>query len=101
MDMLESIFHISSDRVVDEIDRARAQEYALLAILLSRSPDSEMIERLALLRRDASPLGAAHADHAEAAARADEAMAAREYFGLFSALRQAGPALPYALHYLT
>src|SRR5258707_748454 len=55
MDMLESIFHISSDRVVDEIDRARAQEYALLAILLSRSPDSEMIERLALRRRAARP----------------------------------------------
>ena len=48
--MQESVFHISSDRVVDEIDRARAQEYALLAILLSHSPDSEMIERLALLR---------------------------------------------------
>ena len=51
--MQESIFQISSDRVVDEIDRARAQEYALLAILLSRSPDGEMIDRLALLRGDA------------------------------------------------
>ena len=98
--MQESIFHISSDRVVDEIDRARAQEYALLAILLSRSPDSEMIERLALLRGDASPLGAAHADLAEAAARADEASAAREYFDLFAGLGQ-GALLPYASHYLT
>jgi TorA maturation chaperone TorD len=100
MDMQESIFHISSDCVVDEIDRARAQEYALLAILLSRSPDSEMIERLALLRGDASPLGAAHADLAEAAARADEAGAAREYFDLFAGLGQ-GALLPYASHYLT
>lgn len=98
--MQESIFHISSDRVVDEIDRARAQEYALLAILLSRSPDSEIIERLALLRGDASPLGAAHADLAEAAARADEAGAAREYFDLFAGLGQ-GALLPYASHYLT
>jgi len=32
-----------------------------------------MIERVALLRGDASLLGAAHADLAEAAARADEA----------------------------
>ena len=40
--------------IVDEIDRARAQEYALLAILLSRSPDDELIGRLALLRGDAS-----------------------------------------------
>lgn len=98
--MQESIFHISSDRVVDEIDRARAREYALLAILLSRSPDSEMMERLALLRGDASPLGAAHADLAEAAARADEASAAREYFDLFAGLGQ-GALLPYASHYLT
>jgi len=98
--MQESIFQISSDRVVDEIDRARAQEYALLAILLSRSPDSEMMERLALLRGDASPLGVAHADLAEAAARADEASAAREYFDLFAGLGQ-GALLPYASHYLT
>jgi TorA maturation chaperone TorD len=100
MDMQESIFHISSDPVVDEIDRARVREYALLAILLSRSPDSEMMERLALLRGDASPLGAAHADLAEAAARADEASAAREYFDLFAGLGQ-GALLPYASHYLT
>ena len=98
--MQESKLHISSDGVVDEIDRARAQEYALLAILLSRSPDSEMIERLALLRGDTSPLGAAHAGLAEAAARADEASAAREYFDLFAGLGQ-GALLPYASHYLT
>src|SRR5260370_7999629 len=98
--MQESKSHISYHGVVDEIDRARAQEYALLAILLSRSPDSEMIERLALLRGDASPLGAAHADLAEAAARADAASAAREYFDLFAGLGQ-GALLPYASHYLT
>ena len=98
--MQESKSQISSHGVVDEIDGARAQEYALLAILLSRSPDSEMIERLALLRGDASPLGAAHADLAEAAARADEASAAREYFDLFAGLGQ-GALLPYASHYLT
>ena len=98
--MQESKSQISSQGVVDEIDRARAQEYALLAILLSRSPDSEMIERLALLRGDASPLGAAHADLAEAAAQADEASASREYFDLFAGLGQ-GALLPYASHYLT
>ena len=57
--MQESGSQISSERV-DEIDRARAQEYALLATLLSRSPDAQMIGRLALLRGDASPLGVAH-----------------------------------------
>jgi TorA maturation chaperone TorD len=98
--MQESRSHISSHRVVDEIDRARAQEYALLAILLSSSPDSGLIGRLALLRGDASPLGAAHADLGEAAARADEASAGREYFDLFTGLGQ-NVLLPYASHYLT
>jgi TorA maturation chaperone TorD len=98
--MQESRSHISSLRVVDEIDRARAQEYALLAVLLSRSPDAELIGRLALLSGNASRLGAAHADLGEAAARVDEASAAREYFGLFAGLGQT-VLLPYASHYLT
>jgi TorA maturation chaperone TorD len=91
---------VSAGGVVDEIDRGRAQEYALLATLLSRSPDSQLIGRLTLLRGDASPLGSAHAGLAEAAARTDEASAGREYFDLFSGL---GPdaLLPYASHYLT
>ena len=92
--------HISSHRVVDEIDRARAQEYALLATLLARSPDTQMIGRLALLRGDTSPLGVAHTALGEAAGRADEASARREYFDLFGGLGQ-GLLLPYSSHYLT
>jgi TorA maturation chaperone TorD len=95
----ESRFHISPGRV-DEIDRARAQEYALLATLLSRSPDTQMIERLALLRGDASPLGVAHAALGEAARRTNEDDAAREYFDLFIGLG-GGVLLPYSSHYLT
>src|ERR1700688_4588411 len=91
--------NVSSKQRIDEIDRARAQEYALLATLLARSPDTEMIGRLALLRGDASPLGAAHAALADAAARADEASTAREYFDLFAGLGK-GQLLPYASHYL-
>lgn len=98
--MLESRSDIASGCVIDEIDRARAQEYALLATLLSRSPDSQMIGRLALLRGDASPLGAAHAALAEAAGRSDEASAGQEYFDLFTGLGS-GPLLPYSSHYLT
>jgi DNA-binding transcriptional regulator YdaS (Cro superfamily) len=45
---------------VDEVDAARAQEYALLAALLARAPDQALLERLAGLRGDASPLGLAH-----------------------------------------
>jgi TorA maturation chaperone TorD len=97
--MQESKSRISSDRIVDEIDQARAQEYALLAVLLSRSPDAEMIGRLALLRGDASPLGLAHAELGEAAVRANEESAGREYFDLFAGLGK-GLLLPYASHYL-
>jgi TorA maturation chaperone TorD len=97
--MQESCSQISAGRVVDEIDRARAREYALLATLLSRSPNAQLLQRLASLRGDASPLGRAHAALGEAAARTDEAGVVREYFALFSGLGQE-PFLPYASHYL-
>jgi TorA maturation chaperone TorD len=98
--MQESTSHMPSRRTVDEIDRARAQEYALLSTLLSRSPDIQMIGRLALLRGDASPLGAAHTALGEAASRATEESAGREYFNLFAGLGKS-QLLPYASHYLT
>ena len=63
--------------VVDEVDLARAQEYSLLSALLVRSPDAQMLGRLARLRGDTSPLGRAHTALAEAAARTDAASAAR------------------------
>jgi TorA maturation chaperone TorD len=97
--MQESTSQISSERAIDEIDRARAREYALLANLLARPPDAEMLGRLALLRGDASRLGAAHAALGDAAARADPASTAREYFDLFAGLGK-GQLLPYASHYL-
>ena len=86
--------------VVDEIDRARAQEYALLATLLSRSPDAQLISRLALLNGDPSPIGAAHTALGQAAARTNEQDAEREYLDLFVGLGR-GVLLPYASHYLT
>ena len=52
---------------IDEVDAARAQEYALLATLLTRAPDAPLLSRLSGLRADASPLGLAHAALAEAA----------------------------------
>ena len=90
----------SSERGVDEIDAARAREYALLATLLSRSPDSRLISRLALLNGDASPIGVAHTALGEAAGRANEDKVAREYFDLFIGLG-GGLLLPYSSHYLT
>ena len=96
----ESRSYLSSERGVDEIDAARAREYALLATLLSRGPDSQLISRLALLNGDASPIGIAHAALGEAAKRANEDEVAREYFDLFVGLGR-GLLLPYSSHYLT
>ena len=100
MIMLDSAAQDSAGRIVDEIDRARAQEYALLATLLSRSPDSRLLSRLAGLRGDASPIGLAHAALGEAAGRANEEDVAQEYFALFAGLGQS-QLLPYSSHYLT
>jgi len=97
--MLESVSHESFTPNVEEIDRARAQEYALLATLLSRSPDSVLLSRLADLRDDASPIGVAHGAVRDAALRVNKATAEREYFALFAGLRE-GSLLPYSSHYL-
>jgi TorA maturation chaperone TorD len=97
--MLEVVFQESFTSTVEEIDRARAQEYALLATLLSRSPDSVLLSRLADLRGDATPIGLAHGAVRQAAVRVDEAGAANEYFNLFAGLRE-GSLLPYSSHYM-
>src|SRR5690606_10255630 len=44
---------------VDEIDAARAQQYALLATLLARAPDAGLLRRIARLSGEATPLGEA------------------------------------------
>jgi len=85
---------------INEIDSARAQEYALLATLLARSPDAGLLRRLGQLRGDPSPLGIAHAALGEAAACTDAERAGREYFDLFVGLGR-GELLPYASYYLT
>jgi TorA maturation chaperone TorD len=85
---------------VDEIDTARAQEYALLAALLVRAPNAEMLRKLSGLRGDASPLGVAHFALAEAASRATEQKIDREFFNLFIGVGR-GELMPYGSYYLT
>jgi len=91
---------VSATRQIDEIDRARAREYSLLAALLSRSPDAQMIEHLVRLSGDATPLGAAHAALGAAAASINPERIEREYFDLFVGLGR-GELFPYASYYLT
>jgi TorA maturation chaperone TorD len=83
---------------LEEVEAARAQEYTLLSALLSQAPDQALLDRLASLRGDASPLGVAHAALAEAASRTTAERAEREYFDLFIGLGR-GELLPYGSYY--
>jgi TorA maturation chaperone TorD len=84
----------------DAVDAARAQEYALLATLLSAPPSKRLLDQLARLTGDATPLGRAHAALADAASSAIATKLEREYFDLFVGLGR-GEVLPYASYYLT
>ncbi|QIO32505.1 molecular chaperone TorD family protein [Bradyrhizobium sp. 1(2017)] len=85
---------------IDPVDAGRGQEYALLATLLSAPPSKRLLEKLAALTGDATPLGRAHAVLADAAAGAVPSQVEREYFDLFVGLGR-GELLPYASYYLT
>jgi TorA maturation chaperone TorD len=84
----------------DEVDAARAGEYALLARLLARAPDAVLLARIAKLHGDATPLGVAHASLAQAAAGGIAETIAREFFDLFIGVGR-GELLPYGSYYLT
>ncbi|MCK1546540.1 molecular chaperone TorD family protein [Bradyrhizobium sp. 147] len=86
--------------LIDPVDAARAQEYALLATLLSAPPSKRLLEQLSALSGDATPLGRAHAALADVASSAVAAKVEREYFDLFVGLGR-GELLPYASYYLT
>jgi len=87
-------------KAVEETDAARAQEYALLSVLLRRAPNVELLARLAVLRGDASPLGVAHAALAEAASASSVERIEREFFNLFIGIGR-GELVPYGSFYLT
>jgi TorA maturation chaperone TorD len=85
---------------LDEIDVARAQEYALLATLLARAPDTALLKRISRLRGVGTPLGLAHAALSEAARGAGVETVEREFFELFTGVGR-GELLPYGSYYLT
>jgi TorA maturation chaperone TorD len=87
-------------REPDDVDQARAQEYALLAALLARAPTAALLKRLARLRGDATPLGVAHMELAQAAQDASADWIEREFFDLFIGIGR-GELLPYGSYYLT
>ena len=85
---------------LDGVDASRAQEYSLLAMLLSRSPDAATLGRIAKLRGDTTSLGLAHVALAQAAGSANAERISREYFTLFIGVGR-GELLPYGSYYLT
>jgi TorA maturation chaperone TorD len=89
-----------SQQAADDVATARSQEYALLATLLGRAPDAKLLESLASLRGDPTPLGVAHAALAQAASETTVERVEREFFNLFIGLGR-GEVLPYASYYLT
>lgn len=95
-DLYEDDNHTGS---ADEVDLARAQEYALLAALLTRAPDADFLARLAMLRGDPTPLGVVHASLADAAGRADATAVEREFFNLFIGIGR-GELVPYGSYYI-
>jgi TorA maturation chaperone TorD len=84
---------------VDDVDRARTQEYELLAVLLAKAPDADLLSRLAMLEGDLSSLGAAHAGLSAAARAANAGQVEREFFELFIGVCR-GELSPYASYYL-
>jgi TorA maturation chaperone TorD len=87
-------------RAPDEVDLARAAEYALLARLLASAPDHDLLAALTRLTGNDTPLGLAHAGLAAAASATDAGTVEQEYFDLFVGLGR-GELLPYASFYLT
>jgi len=84
----------------NEVDRARAQEYALLAKLLLHPPDRELLERMAAIEGDGTELGRVHGALAVAARDSDPEELEREHFRLFVGVGRS-ELLPYASYYLT
>lgn len=85
----------------DDIDKARADEYALLASLLLTPPDAGFLARLSSLQdSDDTLIGRAHAALGQAATSASADDVAREYFRLFIGVGR-GELVPYASYYLT
>lgn len=84
---------------IDETDRARAQEYSFLATFLTQAPNAVLLQRVADLRADPTPLGLLHAQLAEAAAAIKPEDVELEFFDLFIGVGR-GELLPYASYYM-
>lgn len=99
-DLLRPDLYADDNSSVDDVDLARARIYALLGALLTRAPDADLLARIGELRGDATPLGLAHIEVAEAARNARVERVEQEFFDLFIGVGR-GELLPYGSFYLT
>jgi len=91
---------VQCPRSISDEDRARAQIYQLLGVLLGDPPSRELLQGLASLQGDGTTLGSASKNLAALAERTTPYDAEREYNNLFVGLGR-GELLPYASYYLT
>lgn len=86
--------------VIDPEDQARADLYDFLGVLLAGPANRELLDQVASLEGDETPLGQALTVLAKIAAVTTPETAEREFNALFIGLGR-GELLPYASHYLT
>ncbi len=86
--------------VIDPEDRARADLYDFLGLLLARPADAQVLARVAALQGDDTPIGEALGTLARLAGVTSPEAAGREFNTLFIGLGR-GELLPYASYYLT
>lgn len=91
---------VQCPRAISDEDRARAQVYQLLSVLLGDPPSNDLLRGLASLQGDDTPLGSASRNLAALAERTSAIDAKREYNNLFVGVGR-GELLPYASYYLT
>ena len=85
---------------IAEEDILRADMYCFLASLLRSEPSDELLDRVASLDGDDSPIGEACATMAKLAASIDYGIIRNEYVELFIGVGR-GEVLPFASYYLT
>lgn len=85
---------------VAEEDLLRADLYDLLGSLLAQPPSRDLLDRVATLQGDTTPIGRAVGALSRVARATTEASADREFHRLFIGLSR-GELLPYASYYLT
>lgn len=85
---------------LDEVERARALLYRLMAHTLAQPPDENLLDRMAALDGDEGELGEVLRDVAAQAAIMSAGVARVEYDVLFIGVAR-GELLPYASFYLT